>query len=148
MMMSRKRWAIAMSEEIQEILKDFKNFQLHEHLFDGDDDLWLSKLDEIFDNPYLDLDFFGKDLSSHFLMMSLLSGLLSAPLYLTINFYLIPSPHTPSSPLSYQYLFSPNSSPFASLFDDSPWVLALTIFVSLLYLLRHLSTTTLLHTTT
>jgi hypothetical protein len=105
-------------------------------------------LDEIFDNPYLDLDFFGKDLSSHFLMMSLLSGLLSAPLYLTINFYLIPSPHTPSSPLSYQYLFSPNSSPFASLFDDSPWVLALTIFVSLLYLLRHLSTTTLLHTTT
>ena len=136
-----------MSEEIQEILKDFKNFQLHEHLFDGDDDLWLSKLDEIFDNPYLDLDFFGKDLSSHFLMMSLLSGLLSAPLYLTINFYLISSPHTPSSPLSYQYLFSPNSSPFASLFDDSPWVLALTIFVSLLYLLRPLSTTTLLHTT-
>jgi hypothetical protein len=56
-----------MSEEIQEILKDFKNYQLHEHLFDGDDDIWLTKLDEIYDNPYLDLDFFGKERDSHYL---------------------------------------------------------------------------------
>ena len=143
-MIRRKRWAIAMSEEIQEILKDFKYFQLHEHLFDADDDLWLSRLDDIFDNPYLDLDFFGKDLSSHYLMISLLSGLLSAPLYLTTNFFFIP---TPSSPSSYLYLFAPTSSPFATLFNNSPWALALTFITSLLYLFRPLSTTSLIRTT-
>lgn len=132
-----------MSEEIQEILKDFKHFQLHEHLFDADDDLRLSRLDYIFDIPYLDLDFFGKDLSSHYFMMSLLSGLLSAPLYLTTNFFLI---RTPSSPVSYLYLFAPTSSPFTTLFNNSPWALALTLVASLLYLFRPLSTTSLLRT--
>lgn len=132
-----------MSEEIQEILKDFKHFQLHEHLFDADDDLRLSRLDYIFDIPYLDLDFFGKDLSSHYFMMSLLSGLLSAPLYLTTNFFLI---RTPSSQISYLYLFAPTSSPFTTLFNNSPWALALTLITSLLYLFRPLSTTSLLRT--
>jgi len=76
-------------------------------------------------------------------MMSLLSGLLSAPLYLTTNFFLI---RTPSSQISYLYLFAPTFSPFTTLFNNSPWALALTLITSLLYLFRPLSTTSLLRT--
>jgi hypothetical protein len=39
MINKRKRWGVAMSEEISEILKDYRNYQLHEHLFDGEDDV-------------------------------------------------------------------------------------------------------------
>lgn len=39
MMNKRKRWGVAMSEEISEILKDYRSYQLHEHLFDGEDDV-------------------------------------------------------------------------------------------------------------
>jgi hypothetical protein len=68
-------------------LKDFKNYSLHEHLFDGDDDIWLSRLDEIFDDSFLDSELFGRETSSHLLMMSFLGGIIAVPFFLTINFY-------------------------------------------------------------
>ncbi len=36
------------------MLKDYKHYSLHEHIFDGVDDLRLSKLDMIFDSPAFD----------------------------------------------------------------------------------------------
>ena len=75
-----------MSDEIQEILKDYKFQQLHEHLFDGSDDIWLSKLDHIFDSSYLDREMFGKEMPSHFVLMSIVGGMFALPLYVIINY--------------------------------------------------------------
>lgn len=45
-----------MSEEIMELMKDYKGISLHEHLFEGADDLKLTKLDLLYDSAFLDID--------------------------------------------------------------------------------------------
>lgn len=102
MAQKRRLWAVAMSEEMSEILKDYRSYQLHEHLFDGEDDMWLTRLDLIFDDMVLDFELFGKEEPSHQLLMSFIGGLLPVPLYLIMNFMslthdVIDSKHPPVS---------------------------------------------------
>lgn len=47
---------------MQELLKDYKYYSLHTHLFDGKDELWLSKLDKVFDTLTYDSELFGKEI--------------------------------------------------------------------------------------
>eukprot|EP00347_Sterkiella_histriomuscorum_P009734 403340088 len=84
-MEDKKRWAMQMSEEMQELIKDYKFYQLHEHLFDGQDDIWLTKLDFIFDSSALDGELFGIETPSHFALMSVIGGFMSVPLFLIMH---------------------------------------------------------------
>lgn len=52
----------------------------------GTDDIFLTKLDEIFDSPFLDNELFGIDLENHCLFMSLIGGLLSFPFFIIVNY--------------------------------------------------------------
>jgi len=58
---------------------------LHEHLFDGPDDILLSKLDELFDTTSLDCELFGTEVPSHFNLMSIIGGFLSVPLFVIMH---------------------------------------------------------------
>lgn len=84
-METKKRWAVQMSEEMQELINDYKFYQLHEHLFDGADDIWLSNLDRIFDSTVLDCELFGIEVPDHFALMSIVGGVLALPLFMIIH---------------------------------------------------------------
>lgn len=74
-----------MSDEMQELIRDYKFYQLHEHLFDGADDIWLTRLDEIFDSTALDCELFGTEVPSHFNLMTVVGGFLAVPLFLIMH---------------------------------------------------------------
>jgi hypothetical protein len=77
--------------------------------------------------------------------MSLIQGLLAAPLFLSLNFYTIfhPLTDTCTHPLSPLCLFDPST------YSSLTWPLLLvTLLLTLSYLLRPLSTTSIIHTTT
>ena len=67
------------------MLKDYKYYELHEHLFDGKDDIWLSHLDQVFDAPVLDHELLAKEVPEHIKLMAIVGGLLALPTFAIVN---------------------------------------------------------------
>jgi len=120
------------------LLNDYGNSQLHEHLFDGEDDIWLTRLDEIFDSMALDQVFFGKDVSSHFFIVSIIGGLLAMPLYIILNF--VASPDTNVKSFMGILELSPQTF-YQDMFSGSWQNIVIMFALSILYTLKPLTTT-------
>lgn len=137
-----------MSQEIQEIMKDYNSLQLHEHLFDGEDDVWLSKLDEIFDDMSLDSELFGKEVPSHYLLMSFIGGIIAVPLYLSMNFYSISQAERESTvvPLSFmgileKVLYNNNFNFYHAMFNERWENVLIMLALAFLYVIKPFATT-------
>jgi hypothetical protein len=127
-----------MRKEILELLNDYGNSQLHEHLFEGEDDIWLTKLDELFDSMALDQVFLCKDVSSHFFVMSIIGGLLATPLYIILNFEASPDTNLKS----FMGILELSSQSFyQDMFSGSWKNIVIMLALSILYTLKPLTTT-------
>jgi hypothetical protein len=110
----------------------------------------LTKLDLLFDDMSLDSELFGKELPSHYLLMSFVGGFMAVPLYLLMNFMSISQDTMLNSisrpPLSFMGLVESTRYPssfnfYASMFDSRWENILLMLTIALLYLLKPLTTT-------
>ncbi|CDW82444.1 UNKNOWN [Stylonychia lemnae] len=134
----QKVWAIQMSEEMQEIIKDYKFYELHEHLFDGQDDILLSKLDEIFDSTSLDCELFGTEVPSHFNLMTVVGGFLSVPLFIIMHLL------SGGDPFSFMLIRETDQDKidfYQYMFNNRWETIVILITISILYTLKPITTT-------
>lgn len=124
----------SLSRNVQELLNDYKFYSLHQHLFDGykELDIWLTKIDLIFDQVCYDLEFFGVEPPSHFWNSTIFSGLFSLPLYIIFAYL---------SSMEGNELFSDKHTIYEYVFAGKVQNLIVCCLVPILYLIKPLATT-------